>query len=42
METVYEGVDEHLNGILWNALILDELQTSKFHRNPNKKQLYAS
>lgn len=36
METVYEGGMAFMKWNLWNALILDELQTSKFHRNPNK------
>lgn len=36
METVYEGGMAFTKWNLWNALILDELQTSKFHRNPNK------
>lgn len=32
MKTVYEGVIVFMKWNLWNALILDELQTSKFHK----------
>lgn len=36
IETVYEKEMAFMKWNLWNALLLDELQTSKFLRNPNE------
>lgn len=36
IETVYEKGMAFMKWNLWNALILDELQTSKFLGNPNE------
>jgi len=36
IEAGYERATAFMKWNSWNALILDELQASKFHRNPNK------